>query len=187
MHDLTAITPLGQPEPLDMRIGAFALREICDFELASFAARLGAEATAKAALSKLIEADPPGPGQSAGTTMRALWTGPEQWVIEAASHAAPGLVRHAIKAAGASASVTDQTDAWCRFDVSGDDLNGVFALLCPIDMRDWVGGETTRTTIDHIGCIVLRRDPRLVSVYGPRSFAASLNHALVTAMRVRGG
>ena len=88
----------------------------------------------------------------------------------------------AAKAKG-TASVTEQNDAWCCFDLSGPRLASVFELLCPVNLRACAGGEATRTGIDHLGCFLLVLSPDHVRVLGPRSSAGSLHHALLTAMR----
>lgn len=80
-----------------------------------------------------------------------------------------------------TASVTEQSGGWCRFDLAGPRLAEVFALLCSADLRASTG-FATRTAIDHLGCFVIKRDDARISVLGPRSSAGSLHHALLTAM-----
>ena len=82
---------------------------------------------------------------------------------------------------GNAASITEQTDAWVRFDVSGNDLPSMFERLCAFDLRSHGTGSATRTVIDHLGCYIVIRGEALLSVIGPRSSARSLHHALVVA------
>jgi len=83
-----------------------------------------------------------------------------------------------------TASVTEQTDAWCCFDLSGKGIAAVMELLCPINMRALASGDATRTTIHHLGCFVICGDPDgFLRILGPRASAGSLHHAILTAMR----
>lgn len=63
-------------------------------------------------------------------------------------------------------------------------MEQVVELLCPINVRQMTTGDAQRTSIHHLGCFVLRRDPSdWVRILGPRASAGSLHHAIVTAMR----
>ena len=84
---------------------------------------------------------------------------------------------------GDSASITEQTDAWVRFDVSGTRLPALFERLCSFDLRSNGAGSATRTVIEHLGCYLIRRADTVLTLYGPRSSAQSLHHALTTAAR----
>lgn len=176
---MTPITPLGGRAPrVDTHAGV-TLSENTATALASFAARLGSETKALAALETAIATTPPGPGQATFGTLGAFWMGPDQWMVSAPHDTHENL---AAQLANPAASVTEQNDAWCRFDLSGPGLIAVFELLCPINLRAWSGGEATRTSIDHLGCFVLCERPEQITVFGPRSSAGSLHHALLTAM-----
>ncbi|WP_424987220.1 sarcosine oxidase subunit gamma [Microbulbifer sp. S227A] len=183
MHDLKPLTPLGAAEPRVERIGPVTLTETVSVALASVAARLGREEAARSTLARVIGAEAPAPSRHGGGTPAAFWTGPDQWMIEAPIATHEDLARQMVDTFGDTASVTEQTDAWCRFDLGGDDLPSVMERLCAVDLRPWQGGEVQRTTIDHLGCFLLCRDPRHLSVIGPRSSAGSLHHALVTACK----
>lgn len=169
MHDLVAMTPLGGSDPRVDRHGGVTLTEVCGVPLASVEARLGQEQAAAALVASVTGEVAPGPGRASA---RAVWTGPDQWLVEAR---AEDLVSGAV-------SVTDQTDGWCRFDVTGDRLADVFERLCAVDLRGWSGGQATRTAIEHLGCLVICRAAGHVTVLGPRSSAGSLHHALWGAM-----
>jgi sarcosine oxidase, subunit gamma len=92
-----------------------------------------------------------------------------------------GLVK---AAAGDTASVTEQTDGWVRFELEGPRVNEMFERLCAIDVRTMQGGQATRTVIEHLGAFVLcQTTGRAFSVLTMRSAAASMHHALVTAAK----
>ncbi|WP_297772354.1 sarcosine oxidase subunit gamma [uncultured Roseovarius sp.] len=183
MHDLVAITPLGAVRPKVDSHGPVTLTEVTDRALASVAARLGHEAETATALERLLGAPAPGPARHGGKSLMAFWMGPEQWMVEASFETHEDLARQIGSDLGAAASVTEQTDAWCRFDLTGDGLADVFERLTTANVRAFEGGEAQRASVDHMGCFVLCHDARHISVLGPRSSAGSLHHALLTAMR----
>lgn len=183
MHDLIAITPLGATRPRIDSHGPVTLAEVTDRALASVAARLGHETQANALVASLIGAPAPGPARMGGETLMAFWMGPDQWMLSAPIETHEDLAEQAKAEAKGAASVTDQTGAWCRFDLSGDGLADVFERLTNANTRAFTGGEAQRAGIEHMGCFLLCHSPRHISVIGPRSSADSLHHALLTAMR----
>jgi sarcosine oxidase, subunit gamma len=149
--------------------------------LASVAARRGRMAElAKAA--KVAGVPLPDPARhQAGSPYAAFWVAPEMWFVEApfASHE---LIADLLVAAfGAAASVTEQTDAWVAFDLTASDLAPLLERLCNVDFRAAPDGHATRTVIDHLGCYLIKHGPGSARVYGPRSSAGSLIHALEVA------
>nr|WP_174823341.1 sarcosine oxidase subunit gamma [Ruegeria arenilitoris] len=183
VHDLIAITALGGTTPRVDTVAGVTCTENPAVALASVAARLGQEAKAQKALAKLIDASAPDVGQHAGGTIAAFWSTPDQWMIEAPFESHEDLADQVNSAMGDSASVTEQTDAWTRFDLTGDPLASVLELLCILDLRKISAGSVACCSIHHVGCFVLCRSPEEFSIYGPRSSAGSLHHAIVTAMR----
>lgn len=183
MHDLIAITPLGATRPRIDSHGPVTLTEVTDRVLASVAARLGHETQTGALLASLIGTPAPGPARMGGTSLMAFWMGPDQWMLSAPVETQEDLA-HQVKAqAKGAASVTDQTGAWCRFDLTGDGLADVLERLTNANTRAFSGGEAQRAAVEHMGCFLLCHSPRHISVIGPRSSAASLHHALLTAIR----
>ena len=172
-------TALGQDAPGIIVIGGLTITERDDTALASLATRQGrAVDVARAAAVAGIPL--PGPGHSEVGQLAAFWLGPDQWMIEApfASHA--DIRAALLPMFGDAASITEQTDAWVRFDLSGD-LPAVLERLTNFDFRSAADSAATRTVIDHLGCYLIRRSAQLVTIYGPRSSAQSLHHALVEA------
>ncbi|MGR3545739.1 MAG: sarcosine oxidase subunit gamma [Roseovarius sp.] len=183
MHDLIAISPLGATRPRIDNHGPVTLTEVTDRALASVAARLGHEAQATALVTALIGAPAPGPARMAGDTLTAFWMGPDQWMLDAPIDSHEDLAERITAEAKGSASVTDQTGAWCRFDLTGDGLADVLERLTNANTRAFAGGEAQRAAVEHMGCFLLCHSPRHISVVGPRSSAGSLHHALLTAIR----
>ncbi|MEO0486709.1 MAG: sarcosine oxidase subunit gamma [Pseudomonadota bacterium] len=184
LPQMIPLTALGGREARTDTHGPVTLTEVTNTAIASFAARRGAEAPAAKALSAVTALQLPGPGASArGGAFTVFWIGPDQWMVMA-PHDTHELLAHDLTAAApGQASVTEQNDAWCRFDLRGEGLIAVFERLCPINLRAAAPGHATRTSIDHLGCFVLMETQSQITVLGPRSSAGSLHHALLTAMR----
>ena len=183
VHDLIATTALGTSAPSVDHHGPVTLTEEPGIALASITARRGGERTTTLAIRRMIGPTAPKAGHWAGTRIIAFWTGPDQWMLEAPYDSDEFLFEWAIKEVKGKASVTEQTGAWCRFDLRGTDLAAVMERLCPINMAKFIAGSATRTSIDHLGCFMLCRAEDHISILGPRSSAASLHHSLLTAIR----
>lgn len=183
MHDLIALTALGGADPETCTIGSVTCSEVPDVALASVAARLGREGETHSALGALIGQKAPGVGQFSGQTLIAFWAGPEQWIVEAPFESHEGLAELVKDGTKDAASVSEQTDAWARFDLKGPDVQSVLELLCNLDCKNLATGGAARTSIHHLACFLLRRSTDLFSIYAPRSSAQSLQHAVVTAMK----
>jgi len=182
-HRLKALTPLAQARPVIATVGRITIAENPDVALASLAQRRGREAEFTQRAEALLGFALPAPGHAVqGGDWGAIWTAPGQWFIEApfASHEdIAAVVKNAVTDAG---SVTEQTDAWVRFDVTGRGATQFFERLSAIDIHKMQAGQATRSLIEHLGCYVICREAgSRYSVLGMRSAAASLHHALVQA------
>ncbi|PVH30208.1 sarcosine oxidase subunit gamma [Pararhodobacter oceanensis] len=182
MHDLTPITALGGTAPRIDSFDGLEIRECPDWALASVAARLGRGEALVAAAQAGFGLDLPQVGKSAASgALTAFWTGPEQWFIEAPFASHEDLAAQLVSALGQTASVTEQSDGWVRFDLEGSGCHRVLERLCNADVERMAGGDVTRTRLEHLGCfLICRASGAHFSVLGPRSAAGSLHHALVT-------
>ena len=181
MANLQPLTALGKREPSTVTQGPLTIIERTDVALASVAARKGRAADlAKSAKSAGVPL--PGPAMhQKGTPYSAFWTAPEMWFVEApfASHE---LIADLLKTAlGDTASITEQTDAWVAFDLAAPDLSPLLERLCNVDYAATPNGYATRTVIEHLGTYLIKHGPGAARLYGPRSSAESLLHALETA------
>lgn len=185
MHDLIAITALGGTEPRVDVVGARTCTELSNLALASVTARMGREADCAAALARVLGTDGPGPGKAVlSTPYSAVWTGPAQWMLGADFATHEDIAAQLKTAVGDSASVSEQTDAWAGFDLTGDRVHSVLELLCNVNLNSVEAGDATRSSIHHLGCFLIcgERD-RFWRIIGPRASAGSLHHAIVTAMK----
>ena len=183
MHDLPPMTALGAQDPCRDTIGPVTITESPDWALASVAARLGQESACQHSLAGLLGTPAPGiAGHASGAALSAFWIGPHIWMVEAPYASLPELADQIKTACAHTASVTDQTGAWVRFDLSGENLPRLMERLCNLDMETMQAGQARRSVIEHLGCYVIRHADA-VTIYGPRSSAQSLHHALLTAAR----
>lgn len=185
MHDLTAVTALGGDAARVDQVGATILAEVPAVSFAGCAARRGRADAVGAALSDWIGADPPGPGRWAGGATRAVWTGPDRWLVEAPEDAHPDLAAAAKERLGDAASVTEETDAWARLDLSGGDVVAAMERLCPLDAAAMGPGAAGRSRIHHVASWILRTEAGF-AVIAPRAYAGSVHHAVLAAMRSAG-
>jgi sarcosine oxidase subunit gamma len=178
---LQPLTALGKREATTVTHGPVTIAERTDIALASVAARKGRMAdVTKAAQTAGVPL--PGPATHLpGTPYSAFWTAPEMWFVEA-PYATHELIADLLKAAlGDAASITEQTDAWVVFDLAAPDLALVLERLCNVDFRNIPDGYATRTMMEHLGVYLIKHGPGAARIYGPRSSAESLLHAIETA------
>jgi sarcosine oxidase subunit gamma len=181
---LDAITPLGHTAPEIVTLGTITITERVDVALASLAVRRGRGADVAAAAAVAGIPLPP-PGHHASQTLAAFWLTPEMWMIEAPFASHEDIRAILLAHFGDAASITEQTDAWVRFDVSGAGLAALMERLSNLDFPAAPLGMASRSVIDHLGCYVIKHGPTEVVLYGPRASAGSLHHALVeTALSI---
>jgi sarcosine oxidase subunit gamma len=182
MHSLTAITALGASDPRIETIEQITCSEVPEVSLASVTARLGKESQTRTALKKALGTDAPDVQKVSHKKITAFWVAPDQWMIEAPFESHEGLAAQLKTALKANASVVEQTDAWTRFDVTGEAVVNAMELLCALNTRGMAVDDVSRTSIHHLGCFVRRISADHFALYGPRASAGSLHHAIVTAM-----
>lgn len=184
-HALLPLTALGARTPRVDSVGGLTLTEVADVALASLACRRGCDAALAATAEALLGvALPPVAGWAGADPYGVFWTGPGQWMVEAPYATHEDLPDRLKAVVGDAGSVTEQSDAWVRFDVEGEHALALFERLCVLDLGRMPAATVQRTAIDHLGCFVHCREAgRRYGVYGPRSAAASLHHALLTTAR----
>lgn len=185
MHKLKPITALGSDTAQVNQFDGLKISERPDFALASLSARQGHEGQCAELAKIYLGFELPGPGQGHFTaTYSAFWMGPDQWMITAPHGGYEDLAARLKTAVGDVGSVSEQTDGWCRFDLTGPGLTAVLERLCNADLVTMASGDARRVRLEHLGCFVWCLEPgQAVAVMGPRSSAASLHHALVGAAK----
>lgn len=181
MAELQAMTALGARQAAVAVVGPVTITERFDVALASVAVRRGRMAELERAAQAAGLPLPEPARHAGGSVYSAFWVAPEMWFVEApfASHE---LIADQLKAAlGEAASVTEQTDAWVVYDLAAPDLAPLLERLCNVDFPAAPDGFATRTVIEHLGCYLIRHGGGQVRIYGARSSAGSLLHALEVA------
>ncbi|WP_430466007.1 sarcosine oxidase subunit gamma [Tabrizicola sp.] len=180
-----SLTALGHDAAETVQIGPYKIVERFDVALASLALRRGQDKAFEAAAKKAGVPLPDASRHAAGKVYSAFWTTPEMWLVEAYFATHEDIVAHLKPAFGDSASITEQTDAWVRFDVSGEGLVALFERLTNLDLANLPDGFASRTVMEHLGVYLIRHSANMVALYGPRSSAQGLLHALeITAKSV---
>ena len=141
--------------------------------MTSIAPYPGQEAAVDAALSAIGLGFPAPNGVINAPSACIVWTGRAQAFLIGAS--APPLA--------GLAAVTDQTDGWCAFALTGPAAADVLMRLVPLDLREaaFPAGSTARSGLNHMPLILWRGAPGFV-VMTFRSMAQSAWHELETAM-----
>lgn len=180
-HMLKPLTALGHSAAEVITIGSYRITERFDVALASLATRFGREKDlAKGAKAAKIPLAAPA-ASAAGKIFSSFWLSTELWMIEADFSAHENIEAELKALFDDAASITEQTDAWVRFDVSAPDLQPLFERLCNVDLAKAADGFASRTVIEHIGCYLIKRSATEVTLYGPRSSAQSLLHVIEVA------
>ncbi|PWR25364.1 sarcosine oxidase subunit gamma [Zavarzinia aquatilis] len=175
------MTVFGKTEARLDRIGALSIAERPDIALASLAARRERLTSLEAAAPAVLGTALPGVSRVAGGTIRAFWTGPAQWLVEAPYDTHEDLAAVLKQNLGGDASITEQSDGWCAFDIEGDATIALLERLCAADTRAMTPGDVLRTTIEHMGCfLICEQAGHAFRLWTARSSALSLHHALTT-------
>jgi len=183
MHSLKPLTPLGGTTPRRDEYPGLILMENPDWAMASVAARAGSVKKLASAFTTFAQ------GKLAAVEsidnsgkITNFWTAPDQWMVMAPFASHESLAADLKAALGNTAAVVEQTDGWCRFDLSGAHAVNTLERLSAANSRRMQANRVCRTQIDHLGCFMLcHKAGQDFSILGPRSAAASLHHALTTA------
>lgn len=184
MTDLSPLTALGGTAPRSREFGPLRVAENTALGLVSLALRHGVAAPTPGGLAL------PGPGQWAdGDAMQALWTGRDQWMIEAPNRAEEDFASE-IKRLHPECSVSEQTDAWVAFEITSQagsaPIRTLIEALLNIDAAAFAPGSATRTGMEHMTVFAIRRAEDRLAILGMRSMAGSLWHVLETAAARQG-
>lgn len=181
MASLLPLTALGKREATTVTLPSLTIAERTDIALASVAVRKG-RLSDLAAAAKTAGLPLPGPARHQhGTPYSAFWTAPEMWLVEAPFATHELIADHLKSLFKDAASITEQTDAWVAFDLDAADLAPLFERLCNVDWPAIPEGFATRTVMEHLGVYLIKHGPGAARIYGPRSSAESLLHAIETA------
>ena len=152
------------------------------YAIASLATRKGMQKRLNADMKAGFHASLPAPTRAVEIAKGHIIAAARDQVFICQKTAPEQLLAAAQKHCGTSASITDQSDAWARLEISGRFCAPVMERLCAID----TGGATfpplsvARTAIDHISTIIMRLPARTdhFVLLTPHSSAASCAHSI---------
>ena len=173
---------LIQTSPLngyDQPIGAMRLREITDLDLTALAIPHKGTSKLKTTIKSGFNLSMPTPMKStADAKTRLLMTQPDQiFAMTPRSKHAETSVRKSI---GDTAHITDQTDAWVVLELSGPASRTALERICQLDLHPDVfkQNQMARTTMEHMGSIVIRTNADTYLLMSASSSAKSFLHAV---------
>ncbi|MFU1478948.1 sarcosine oxidase subunit gamma [Roseovarius sp. C7] len=169
----------------DLRFGSCRITAPDDLAIVSLALPLGGEEAAKKAIAKAFGTALPEIGQSVTASDGAatlLRLGIDQAFVTF-PHATPDAERVVAAKLGGAAYTTDQTDVWCALDVTGPDCRRALERICPIDLHPdaFKTGALARTTMEHLGTIIIRTQTDSFRLLSASSSAQSFLHAVETS------
>lgn len=181
---LYAATALGGLTPAVDKVGAWTLSEACDRAIASVTARSGQDAAVAQAMETLAHGPVPIGTLRSGARHQVFSTAQGQWFV-VGDHAQDEHLAQSLKSdLGAAASVTEQSDGWAVFHLSGAPLAPVLERLVMADLARLTSGTALRLLMEHMNVFVLcSATDASVEILVARSYARSLHHALLTAMQ----
>ena len=106
-------------------------------------------------------------------------------LFAAFEHAGPDARQIVDKATGGAFWSTDQTDVWCALEITGPMVREALARLCPLDLHPEVfqADHMGRTTMEHMGAIVVRLGGDSFLLVSASSSAQSFWHAVEVSMK----
>lgn len=109
-----------------------------------------------------------------------LWTAPGQFLVESSVKEHPDLAAD-LRSKYDQVSVTEQTGAWAKLELSGASAIEVLRKLVMLDLDRFEDGEVRRTLVEHIGVYLYKTSSARWNIYTPSSTARSMWKALTTA------
>ena len=180
-HRLRQSMPLGSHEPVSCSIGRVTIAETRLGSIAWLSPRRGCRPEFDDA-SRRIGLPLAGPGRLVrGMPWTTVWLAPDQWLVFAPVETHGDIATLLATTFSTCASIAELTDAFAAFDLTGSRLPDLLERLVMTDIRSMRESDAVRSMIEHIDCHVLHNGAEHVTLLAPRSFAASLHHALVAA------
>ena len=164
------------------------LREIYDVAIVSAAIPLRKLTAAKKAVSAAFGVDLPEVGLSAlsqDSAMRILRLGTDQaFVVFPRAQQDTGAEPHIADLLGDVFYTTDQSDVWVTLEMSGAGARRALERICPLNIAPdtFKVGAVARTSMEHLGTIIIRTGEDNFLLLSASSSAQSFLHALETSI-----
>lgn len=179
---------LEAASPLDgfsQDFGSVLVEELGGKALVSIAEPLGSKTKLRTAIKKSLGSAWPAIGKSTISKKGYRLMGIQSDMAFAMFDHPGGLADTAIKASlKDNAYCTDQSDAWCMIKVSGEGLYAALERICPLDLskQSFEIGSVARTTMEHLGVVILKDVEDSFVLMGATSSAVDLLHAVTVSV-----
>ena len=176
MAKLSATDSLGG---YDKEIGNIRLREVANQSLIAMAIPQGEESKFKNNIKNIFNLKMPSPTKSVkNKDTRLLFTQPDQ--IFVLMKRAEDPENSMAITFGASAYITDQTDAWVILEISGESSREALERICQVDLDKNVFqlDGMARTSMEHMSAIIIRKADDTFYLMSASSSAKSFLHAV---------
>lgn len=181
---LNTSTPLNG---FSAEINNVSINEVTGRAIVSVAMPRGGEAKFKSAIKKELKLDLPEPGAFTSCKTangQLVWASEDQffYLFDENDLEPEKAVKSKL---GASAYVTNQSDAFVMLSVSGDRRLEALERICPIDLdtKTFSVGSAARTMMEHIGALILRSSDNEYVLLSASSSAGSFLHAVETSAK----
>ncbi len=185
--DRIVLKPMAIFDGLECDYGAVQLRELQSLAIVSLAMPQGGEDKCANSVKDAWGCAVPGNGryvQSKDGFTRIIRTQPDQLfaLFDHEGDDARNLVHDLTRGAFWT---TEQTDVWCALQLSGATSREILARICSLDLHPGVfaSDHAARTTMEHLGAIILRSNEDEFVLLSARSSAKSFLHAIETSIR----
>ncbi len=158
--------------------------------IVSLALPLGGEDAAAAAIQAAFGIKMPPVGKAAADSDGTYWLlrmGSDQLFV-IFPHAGAGAEKAVAQKLAGTVYSTDQSDNWVAMELSGPRARQVLERICPIDLHPqaFAEGDVARTTMEHLGSIILRTGADEFLLLSASSSALSFLHAIETSIHNTG-
>ena len=181
---LVSVPPLAG---YDQSFDGVQLKAPADLAIVSMALPLGGEAAAEKAIKSAYGAALPDVGNSVlskdGGARLVRLSLDAAFVIF--THDTPDAESHVAGKLKGAVYTTDQTDVWTGLEISGPRARTALERICPIDIHpdSFAIGAAARTTMEHLGTLIIRTGDDAYLLLSASSSAGSFLHAVETSMK----
>ena len=109
---------------------------------------------------------------------RILWLGPDNWLVFSSKIDLIGKVKNSVQ--DTDFAITNISHSRTIIEIQGDLVNEVLKKGCPINIDKFNEGDCTNSIYNGISITIdfISNNPRIVRIFGLRSFGESLHHSI---------
>lgn len=165
--------------------GTVQVEEILGKALVSIAQPLGLKIKLQTAVEKKLGAEWPMVGYSTNSSLGYQLLGVQSDMVFAFFDHPGGLADTHIKnLLKDTAYCTDQSDAWCMIEISGEGVYAALERICPLNLSvdAFKVGSVARTSMEHLGVVVFKTEENTFILMGATSSADDLLHTVTVSV-----